>query len=237
MKEFRIRENGFKEIKKRLIVTMSIMFSAIFLIVILLPAVMSEAPERFNTLPYLIVMFVGISVFSIWTSIKKQRPLFESFVLRIDDEKVVREKLNTPTLSINRNDITKITKHANGSFSVQGKSKLNPIIIPTQIEDYQLLESMLTQLKLVTVLTSKNFVEKMFIPISLSGAVLMGITYISKNETIILICSILIVSILSASLVLTQMNKNIDKKTKRLGWLVLIPLAVFVSMIISGLSA
>lgn len=236
MKEFRIRENGFKEIQKRLIVTMSIMFSTIFLVVIVLPALVSDAPGRFSTLPYLTVLFGGICVFSIWTGIKRQRPLFESFVLKINDEQVVREKLNTPTIIINRNDVTKITKHANGSFSIQGKSKLNPIAIPAQIENYQLLESMLNEIKMVSILSSKTFTEKMFFPISLSGAVLMGVTFISKNETIILTCSFLIVVILSVSLVLTQMNQNIDKRTKRLSWIVLIPLAVFIGNIITRLS-
>ena len=236
MKEFRIRENGFNEIRKRLIVTMLIIFSAIFLIIILLPVFMSEAPGSFDTVPYVGVLFAGICAFSMWTGIKKQRALFQSFVLRIDDEKVVRERLNTPTLVIHKNDIARITKHANGSFAIQGKSKLNPIVIPAQIENYPLLETMLNELRLVAVLTSKTVLEKLFIPISLSGAVLMGITIISRNETIILICSILIVLILSASLVLTQMNQNIDRKTKRLTWLVLIPLAVFTSIVIAWLT-
>jgi hypothetical protein len=236
MHEFRIRQDGFKDIKKKLVLTLSIMFTAIFLIIIVLPALMSNDPERFQTLPYLVPIFLGVFIFSLFIGIKKQRSLFESFTLRIDDEKIVRERLNTPTLTIYRNDITEIIKHANGSFVIRGKSKLNPIVMPAQVVDYQLLESMLNQIKTIKVLTTKTFLEKMFIPISLSGAILMGITFISKNETVTLISSILIVILLLASLFLIQQSKNIDKRTKRISWVTLIPLAAFASMIISKLS-
>lgn len=236
MHEFRTRQDGFKGIKRKLVVTLSIMFAAIFLIIVLLPALMSDDPERFKTLPFIAPLFLGILIFSLFTGIKKQRSLFESLTLKIDDEKIVRERLNTPTLTIYRNDITEIIKHANGSFVIQGKSKLNPIVMPAQVEDYQLLESMLNQIKTIKILSTKTFSEKMFIPISMSGAVLMGITFISKNEIVTLLASILIVIILLVSLFVTQLNKNIDKRTKRISWVTLIPLAAFISMIISKLS-
>jgi hypothetical protein len=235
MQEFRIQNNGFNEVKKRLIVTMSIMFTTIFVIVILIPALMSDDSSRLNTMPYVLLLFLAICIFSITTGIKRQRPIFESFTLKIDDEKIVREKVNTPTLTIYHNEISKITKLANGGFVVQGKSKLNQLTIPPQIENHELLEAKLNQIKTITVLTSKTFVEKFFIPISLSGVVLVGITLLSKNDIVILISSILIVIILSLSLVLTQLSRNVDKRTKRLSWLVLIPLAVSLTDVLNKL--
>ncbi len=235
MQSFHIRQNGFNEIKKRLILTLSIIFTSIFAIIILLPAFMSDDSESLKTLPYMLLIFVLVFIFSILSSIKKQRRIFESFTLEIDEEKIERKRLHTPDLVIYHKDIAKITKLANGSFSIQGKSKLNPIAIPAQIGDYQELETRLKQLKEVAVLTSRSFAEKMFIPISLSGAILMAVTFISKNNIVILISSILIVLILSASLIVTQLNKNIDRKTKRLSWVSLIPLLVFLSVAISKL--
>ena len=212
------------------------MFTVILLIIVVLPAFMSDDPGRFDTLPYLLPLFLGVVVFSIFTGIKKQRSLFESFTLIIDDEKIVRESLNTPTLIIYRKDITKIIRHANGSFVIQGKSKLNPIVAPAQMEDYRQLESMLNEIKTITVLTSRTFLEKMFIPLSFSGVIFMGLTILSENEIVTLLSSILVVLMFLVSLIVIQQNKNVDKKTKRLSWVVLIPLAAFISMIVSKLS-
>lgn len=235
MQQFRTRKEGFDEIKKKLITNTTILFTIIFLVVILLPALLSNDPARFKTLPIMLPLFLAILVFSMMAGIKRQRSAFESFTLTIDDEKIVRERLNTPVLTIGRNEITKITKLANGSFCIEGKSKLNPIVIPAQMDNYQVMEDTLREVKPVTVLTSKTFAEKMALPISLSGVVLVGVIFLSKNGTVTLICSILIVAILLVSLVLTQMNKNVDKGTKRLSWMVLVPLGAFASIIIKKL--
>lgn len=235
MQQFRTRREGFGEIKKKLITNTTILFTMIFLAAILLPALFSDDPGRLNTLPIMIPIFLAIAIFSIVTGIKRQRSSFESFTLTIDDEKIVRERLNTPVLTLRRNEITKITKLANGSFCIEGKSKLNTILTPAQMDDYQVMENTLNGVKPLTVLTAKTFIEKMALPISLSGVVLVGTIFLSKNGTVTLICTVLVVAILVVSLVLTQMNKNVDRRTKRLSWVVLIPLGAFASMIIKKL--
>ena len=235
MQEFCVRADGFNEVKKRLIVTMTIICTVIFLVIVVAPALMSDDPARFDTLPYMAALFFGIFAFSVVTGIKRQRRIFESLKVKIDHEKIIRESLNTPPIIMKKNELRKITKHANGSFSIHGQSKFNPILIPAQIQEPQLLEQALNQLHEIAVRTSKSFLEKLFIPISLSGVLLMGITFVSKNDIVILMCSTLVLVILTASLILTQLSKNIDKRTKRLSWLALLPLAVVLNIVFDKL--
>jgi hypothetical protein len=233
MLEFRIRPNGFNEIKKRLIVTMSALFGAVIFLIVLLPALLSDEPSRFDTLPYLLPLFLGVFAFSVVNGIKKQRLVFESFRLRVDDEKIVRESLHTPTLTIYRKDVKTITKSSNGSFTIQGNSKLNAIGVPAQIENVHLLETTLNQIIPVTVRTTKTFSERMFGPIALSGAGLMAVPIVSSNQTVVGISQVLVVLLLTVCLILIQQSRNVDRRTQRLSWVALIPIVAYATTIVS----
>jgi hypothetical protein len=233
MLEFRVPPNAFKAVQKKAVITSLILFSFVVLIVIILPTLMSNDPARFDTLPIIVPLLLGAAGFGIFRGLKRQRAIFESFVLKIDDEKIVREQMNTPTLTIYRIDVVSITRHSSGAFAIRGKDKLNPIGIPSQIDNYKLLEDTLSQIRPMNVLTSKTWLEKMFIPLPLSFVVLTGIIILSENETVNIICHVLIVVMLTACLILVQLSKNIDKKTRRLSWVGLIPLTAYLSVIIN----
>ena len=224
MYEFGMRPDGFKEIRKQGIIRTGSLFLVIIAIVAILPAVMSDAPNRFDTLPILIPLLLGVMVFSISLSMKRLKPVVESFRLKIDHEKIVRGRLHTPDLIILFTDITRIIKNYDGSFTIQGQSKLNPIAVPAQIEHPDQLEKILNEIQSVEVKTSKTTLQLLAIPISLSGVFLYSVRYITTNETALLTSDILLFLILAVSLVFMQLNKNIDTRTKRLGWFVLLPL-------------
>lgn len=235
MLEFRVTPGAFKAVQKRVITMSLILFVFVILIVIIIPTMMSDDPARLDTLPIMVPLLVGALAFGTFRGLKRQRSILESFVLKIDDAKIVREQLNTPTITIYRSDVSLITKYSGGSFSIRGRDKLSPIGIPSQIDNCQLLEATLNDIKPMNVLTSKTWLEKLFIPISLSGLVLFGIMTISENEAVSLVCSALLVIGLTACLVVIQRSKNVDKKTRRLSWITLIPILAFLTGIISKL--
>jgi len=65
------------------------LFGGILFFIVGLPILISDEPTNVGTLPYMIVLFGGASVFSIWSGMKRQKLLFESFKLIIDDEKMI----------------------------------------------------------------------------------------------------------------------------------------------------
>src|SRR5262245_57976252 len=119
MQQFRIKQDGFKEIKKQTLMRVA---PIIFLAAAGGAAIASinskDNESNVAILPIfipLIVVSVGIGLYR---GLNRQKALFESFVLTIADNLITREQLNTPTVSIYFNDIQLIKKNKNGSFII-----------------------------------------------------------------------------------------------------------------------
>ena len=228
MQQFYVRPGSFKELQNRMIKIMGFLFGGVLFLALGLPVLMSDDPSDLGTLPYMLVLFGGVFAFSIWNAIKKQKQLFESFKLIIDDEKITRERLNTPVIVIYKKDVQRIIKTSAGAFCIEGDSKMNPITTPSQIDNYELLEKTLNEIKPLTVYTKKNFIEKMFVPIVLSVTLLFWGHFYVGDKTISITCGILLVLILGFGFYVSVTNKNIDKWTKRASYLCLLVLAVVI---------
>ncbi|HMG93431.1 MAG TPA: hypothetical protein VK589_25410 [Chryseolinea sp.] len=228
MQQFTVRPDSFKEIQKKLIKFMVFVFCGILFLVLGVPLLMSDGPSDLGTLPYMVLLFGGIFAFSILNAMKKQKVLFESFKLIIDDEKITRERLNTPVIVIYKRDVQRIVKSSSGAFSIEGDSKLNAIGIPPQIDNYDLLEKTLNEIKPLTLYTKKTFLEQMFVPILLSVALLFFGHFYIADKIISIICGILLVLLLGVGFYITVTNKNVDQKTKRMSYLSLIVVVVVI---------
>jgi len=228
MQQFTVKPGSFKEIQNRIIKIMALLFGGVLFFVSGLPMLMSNDLFDMGTLPYMVVLFGGVFAFSIWRAMKRQELLFESFTLIIDDEKITRERLNTPVIVIYRKDVQRITKTSSGVFCIEGDSKLNAIAIPSQIDNYELLEKTLNEIKPVIVYTKKTFLEQMLVPIILSVALLFLGHFYFSNKLVSVICGILLVLLLGFSFFISVTNKNIDKRTKRASYLCLLVVAVVI---------
>ncbi len=229
MQQFTVRPDSFKEVQNKVIKTVAFLFGGVLFLVVVLPTLMSDDSSYDRTLPYMILLFGGVSVFSIWNGMKRQRALFESFKLIIDDEKITRERLNTPVIVIFRKDVQRIIKTSSGTFCIEGDSKLNAIAIPSQIDNYELLEKTLNEIKPVTVNTKKTFLERMFIPILLIVALLFFGHFYMTDKIVSIVCGILLVLLFGISFYINVTNKNIDTRTKRVSYfsLFIVALVIF----------
>jgi hypothetical protein len=228
MQQFTVRPNSFKEVQNKIIKIVAFIFGGILFFVAVLPTLMSNDSSYDRTLPYMIILFGGVSVFSIWNSLKRQKALFESFKLIIDDEKITRERLNTPVIVIYRRDVQQITKTSSGTFCIEGHNKLNAIAIPSQIDNYELLERTLNEIKPVTVHIKKTFLEQMSIPILLIVVLLFFGHFYMTNTIVSIACGILLVLVLGFSFFVSVTNKNIDSRTKRFSYLSLFIVALVI---------
>lgn len=222
MQQFSVRPNSFKEIQKRLIRMMAILFGGVVFSVLVLPSFISGEPIDLVTFPILVVLFGAVFAFTIWSSVKKQKELFESFKIIIDDDKIKRERLNTPELVIYKREVKRITKSVEGNISIEGNDKWNPIVVPAQIENREDLERILADISTIIVLTKKAVWQKFFVPISMSGAGLFLATFYVTNKYVSMVCGLLLLAVIGFSFVVMVTNKNIDKRTKKMGYLSLI---------------
>jgi hypothetical protein len=236
MKAFTPRPDSFIEIQKKTVPKMLAIFGGLFLIAVVVPALVKDDPNRWSSMPVIFFAFVAITGFALYTTLQRQRKSFETYRLTIDDEKLIREQFNTPSITIFKKDVLEIIKNANGSFTVIGPNSLNAIGIPAQIDNYHELERSLLEIKILRVKTDESIAEKLFVPVSLSGAVLIAVTTLTKNPTVNLVCSLLIVMIMLGGMLVILMTRNIDKRTKRLSLIFLIPILSYLVNIISLIS-
>ncbi|WP_276372709.1 hypothetical protein [Chryseolinea sp. H1M3-3] len=228
MQQFTVRPDSFKDIQNKIIKVTAFIFCVVLFFVIGLPMLISDDPANVGSSPYMIVLFGGIFAFSIRNAVKRQKALFESFKLVIDDEKITRERLNTPVMVIYRKDVQRITKRSSGTFCIEGDSKLNAIGVPSQVDNYEQLEKALNAIKPIIVHTKKSFVEQMVFPIVLIvPGLFVGHFYITNNIFSIA-CGILLVLILVSSFYISVTNKNIDSRTKGVAYFSLFIVALII---------
>ena len=229
MKVYKNKFNGFAEIRRKIVLR------TIPLMVLVLAFVIGTGYNDgdLSTLPYLLVLLLVALGFGIYRGIVRQRRLFESYTLTIDEDSIQREQLNTATVRIRRGEVAEILKSEVGGFVIRGRNRADFIIVPNQIENAAELELDLCQFGDVRVPIRKSVLEIMRIPIILSLLILMAIVYISSNKWLVLGSGTILTVALIWSLYEIQVSKNIDKKTKRNSWWTVVVIMTVISVMYS----
>jgi hypothetical protein len=232
MQQFKIRQDGFKEIRKAILIK-SIPIS-------LLAAFGGLAIGHFNTngqqsevnvIPFAILIVLGALVFGLYRGVNRQKEIFDSYRLTLDNDSIKREQHNTPTISISNSDVSEIIKNSNGSFTIKGNSSVNLIGVPSQIDDYEKLEKSLAAIRQISTKSSVPFLQKLrgLLPILTIG--LMAVVYISKVKIIVGASGTVLLVVLGYSFFEVQRSKNVDIKTKKgMWWLILVTASIVVVM-------
>ncbi|WP_299441621.1 hypothetical protein [uncultured Aquimarina sp.] len=220
--EFQIKENGFAEIKKTMILRA--------IPVVVLAAGTGLAISHFNSngqssdvnvLPFVIPIIIGAVAFGLFKGINRQKGLFESYRLIINENEIIREQLNTQRISIPHNEIKSIIRNPKGILTIIGNSTTEIIGIPSQIKNPEKLEQLLTQIHPITESDKKPLIEKYRIVFILIVLAMMVSVYISNNKMIVGISGAILILFLGYSFYEVRRNKNIDKKTKNGMWLLI----------------
>jgi len=237
MKVFKIRQDGFKEIKKQsLIRTIPIMLIVVAAGIVIGPINSKDKAAEINVLPIFIPVVVAALGFGLYRGISRQKSIFESYTLTITNNLVTREQLNTPVISIYFNDIKEIVKNKNGSFTIKGLNSADLIGIPAQIDDYSQLETALQQIQPVIIRDKVSLLQKYQ---SLTGWVTIGLmlcVYTVNNKIIVGLTGTALVALMSWSFMNIRSSKNIDNKTKRNLWWVLLVIASVIGVMVFKLT-
>jgi len=232
MEQFNIRKGGFKEIRKEvLIYIISIMLIVAFGGIAITYFSSSGQESEVNVYPFVIPIILFVLGFGIYRSISRQKEIFESYKLTIDNDTIIREQYNTQTITIAIADISEICKNSNGSFTIKGSSAINVINIPAQIDNYEKIEQLLSEIKLISYKNRKTYLQMLFaglLSILIIG--LMVVVYIIKDKIIVGICGTILLVILGFSILISQRNKNIDSKTKKGMWLSILVIASIIGV-------
>ncbi|HET6225067.1 MAG TPA: hypothetical protein VFF27_02235 [Bacteroidia bacterium] len=220
MEQFKLSPAAIKELVKKTYIKVI----PIVLIAATGGIVISESNRQddVNILPVLIPVMLCVLGFSFYRGIKMQRDLFESYRLIFDNERIIREQFNTTAIIIMYTEVTEITKDAKGNFNIKGKSKNDLIIIPTIVEDPVRLESILTEIKPITIKGSESFFKRNSWLTALVTIGLMLAVYVSNNKLLVGSSGVLLLVLMTYSFISIQRNKSIDRKTKSRTWFLII---------------
>lgn len=228
---FQIRENGYNEIKKQIIIKSvpTLLVSMGFGIGIVFFNTKNKE-DLFNALPFIIPIFVFALGIGIFRGLKRQKLLFQSFKLTFSENNIVREQSITPLVTIPISDIQSIIKDKKGSYTIKGKTAAETILIPAQIDNQENLEIVLNRIKPIEQLSQPTFEEKYRMPILIVMLLCMATVYVSFNKILVAICSLIVSVLLIRSSIQILKNKNIDNKTRRIGYYSLIVLASIIAV-------
>ena len=228
MEQFKLKPEGFKELRntmlKRAVPSLLIASAGGLAISHFNP----NAPSGdVSVLPVVIPMLLGAAAFGLYRGIKRQKQIFDSYILTLHPDSISREQHNTPTISIAKTEVSEIIRNPDGGFTIKGNSAVNLIGVPAQVDEYEKLEKALSAIKEITIKTAEPVFQKFQ---SLGALVMVGLmaaVYISTNKLVVGICGPALLVLMGYSFFEIQRSKNIDNKTKRIRWwLILIAMSV-----------
>jgi hypothetical protein len=231
MRTFKYNAERFSELRKRIIIRA---------LLVLVPAVavglyigLSGAEPAVLSIAIPVSLFGAIvaSGFGLRRGIKRQKALYETYRLTIDQNAVTREQQNTQTIRLPKSDITLITKNRNGSFTIKGKNPRDVIGIAPQIEAYEELELLLRQMRPFGGPVHQPLLERYGRFSGLGALLLFAAVFLSTSKTIVTLAGLVLIGLFVWSVIEVQKNKNIDAKTKRSMYLVIFPVFAILAKI------
>ena len=181
--------------------------------------------ERMLETMLIVIPFVLLLVgTTFYFSHKRLKNQLNSFVLMITDTEIIREQNNTSTIRHLKSDITEIIKHHEGSFSIKANSINDMIIVSSKIENVDELESLLKGIQPIKTNQPRKIMERFATPITVGMLAITGLFFGSTNVWIVEITGFLTLALFIYSFFAIYNNKNVDVRTRRLMFIVVIPM-------------
>jgi len=232
MKQFKIKENGYQEIKKQtLIRTLPVMVISIAVgLVSFEHNNIINSDSDVNVYPYIIPIIMAAIAYGINKGLKRQKEIFETYELNLTDEGIERKQCNTPTISLQFSDIKSLTKSKQGGLLIKGNSIANAIMVHPQVEDSSILETILTEKCDCEIIGKKPLNQQLAIPITIVALASVATLYVATNKILVGISGSIVSAIMIYSFITIQKNKNVDNKTKKLSYYMLGTFLCFIAI-------
>ena len=180
--------------------------------------------KQFGLLEWIIfiVFLAGIMIFAVLKSIARQKEIYNSYRLVIDNEYLSRQQTGVPVRNLAFDKITQITKAENGDLLITGQKKEDCISISAFIEKYEEVVNQLSAIMPIVQRVQKNLLDRYPAIGALAAIGLMCAVYISYNKIVVGVSGIALTAILIWCFYKMQTSKLIDSKVKRTSWFALI---------------
>lgn len=214
MYQFEIRKDCIEEVRK-------VVLKRVIVISLSVLGVISykyfKNPDIYVLL-FIITIMLAATISGYNKAVERQMNLYESYILTIDSQSIKREQYDTPDIIIKTSDISRIIKNPNGSFSIKGNSPGTTIEVPSQIEDYERFENVLSGIKQISKKTGIQLLLKFDNLLIILVLCSFVAAFISRDKIIIGVCAAIVLTAYGYSFFKNQKNQNIDSKTKKRSW-------------------
>lgn len=230
---FTVRTGSFKEAWNKVLPRIIVSYILSMVVAILISFAVNRSSGDISLVYFVVGIMIVVGIFGTYRSYQRQKELFESFSLIIDEYSITRVIQNTRSVTIKTQQITKITKAKAGNFIINGVTKGEVIYIPAQIDHYEKVLEMLEKIRPVTLQVRVPFMQRFSFLFTLLSAAAMAGVYISKEKWIVAVSGTIVLSIFGWSGYKLYTNKNVDNRTKRfLPVIILVALAVAASVFV-----
>jgi len=234
MEQFRLRQEGLKEFKRKNLwkfIIIVVLTLVIGVLSIVLKVEYKSIEINMSMIPVTIPVLIAVIGWAIYRGVSQQKALFNSYVLTFSDKLITREQANTSTLSLHYFEINEIIKDKNGHFWIKAN---DIIIVPAKIERYEEVEALLN--KIVPVTTKTSFKYKYRIVISIITIVLMLCFYGTDDKIIAGICGPILSGIFIWNLNQRwKLRRSLDKSAQRHFFIYVIVLIITIAMTVMKL--
>jgi hypothetical protein len=225
-KQYKVGPRGLKELRRKTLLTIV----PILVIAVVIGLSISHSNSRgkdLSTLFITIPLMVLFLFYSIYSSLKRKIALFKSYTLTVDGATITREQMDTPTISIQKWDITDVIRAKNNWLTIKTYKVQDVIMVPPHIEGYMELKDQLESISPINTKARIPILQRYVFLFTLFVLGLLVLVFITTDKILLTLSGTLVTGILIWCLYEGRRSKNIDQRTKNgLWWLLFILLAV-----------
>ncbi|MCW3074515.1 MAG: hypothetical protein JWP69_1584 [Flaviaesturariibacter sp.] len=225
-RQFSIKKDASKELRNKAIIpNLLLVLSCVigWIAVVLYASNGDYKPETLWTSSAII--FIGLSI-SQYRNIMRQIEAIENFTITIETNSIYRDIANFPTVQLYHSEIVAIERSKNSDLVLRSNDKENTIYIPNQMENFEELKMLLSQIRPIEESTKKNNLVLKAILSSVCMIVLTAAVFLVSDTLLLSITWILLLAYVIYYISSTKKSKHIDNTTKNNSWILVLVLAL-----------
>lgn len=146
MHTFKNKPAGFTALRNKLLFrTVPVQLVAVSALLYLSNQNMPADDTSVNVMPFVIPAVVGLLAYILFKNIRKQRVIWDSFELQVDDQTITRKQANMAELTISKEEIQGVLQATDGSLIIKGPNPGELIITSGSLENQDQLLAWLTE--------------------------------------------------------------------------------------------
>ncbi|MFY9824289.1 MAG: hypothetical protein WAM82_23135 [Thermoanaerobaculia bacterium] len=183
----------------------------------------------------MIVLFSGMIGVTVKKGLQKQMDGFRTFRIVLDDDSITRIQDGLPDITLRGAEIRRIVEVTGRGIGVYGQGMLQQFNIPWEIEGFERLRQRLEQWQPVVSKEPKSYSTYLIALAVLAPLAGLVVVETAQSKAVILGVGIPVLVVYAFCGVVMFRSPNVDKRSRKVAWLMLLLILVLVVKIWSAL--